>query len=190
MDAPRPSPLCLSFYWNVRSFPGRLREIYPKISANSSKDATALTRGHTRVLPSGWASAEAPSLLGSPPLRGWSPHQTVTSRHVGNVPSAFSWPSDNPGNTPRAPPTPNLKGLPAPLPGKPLSVLPTDPLAVTEIQVASPTDAFLLVSVPLQAGWARDQVLRPGQERPGLSHWRPACLPGIPRPGPLAFPFL
>lgn len=71
--------LCLSFYWNVRSFPVRLREIYPKISANSSKDATALTRGHTRVLPSGWASAEAPSLLGSPPLRGWSPHQTVTS---------------------------------------------------------------------------------------------------------------
>ena len=50
------------------------------------------------------------------------------------------------------------------------TILPTDLLAVTEIHVASSTDASLLVSVPLQAGWARDQVLRPGQERPGLSH--------------------
>lgn len=153
MDAPRPSPLCLSFYWNARSFPELLREIYPKISANSSKYATALTRGHTRVLPSGWGLAEAPSLLGSPPLRGWSPHQTVTSQHVGNVPSESSWPSDNLGNTPRAAPTPNL---PPSLPGKPLSVLPMDLLAVTEIHVASSTDASLLVSVPLQVGWSRD----------------------------------
>lgn len=135
----------------------------PKISANSSEYAAALTQGHTGVPPSGWASAEAPSLLRSPPLRGWSPPKTVTSRHVGNVPSASPWSSDNPGHTPRVCVTHlqecyslNLKGLPPSLPGKPVFVFPTEPLAVTKIHIASSTDAALPVSAPLQAEWSHD----------------------------------
>ena len=163
MDPPRPSPLCPSSYRNARSFPGCLGEIYPQISANSSEYTAALTQRHIGVPPSGWASAEAPSLLRSPPLRGWSPPETVTSRHVGNVPSASPWSSDNPGHTPRVCAThlqgcysPNLKGLPPSLPGKPVFVFLTDPLAVTKVHVASSTDAALPVSAPLRVGWSRD----------------------------------
>lgn len=156
MDPPRPSPLCPSSYQNARRFPGCLREIYPKILANSSEYTAALTQGHTGVPPLRVGLGEVPSLLHSPLLRGWSPPETMTSRHMGNVPGASPWSSDNPGHTPRVCAThvqgcysPNLKGLPPSLPGKPVFVLPTDPLAVTKIHVASSTDAALPASAPL-----------------------------------------